>query len=338
MPLRLSIILPCYNVERYVSDCLDSIYNQDLPGDEFEVICVNDCSTDNTSKVLSEYVKEHSNLTIITHLENQTLGGARNSGLKAARGSYIWFVDPDDFILANCLGELLSIAEHKETEILLFNHCVVNCEKSFIKNRIMFLDSDAMSGQEYVIRYTPNNIAAHTIVWCCLYKTSFLHKNNCKFPIMKKGADDSFQWRAMLLAKRVASVEKVYYYYRVNQNSVSHKTQLAEVLFSDRVLNAYQIHLLLNNNDLRIMEVIRKDLLKILDWSINSTISVAGRLSSLEQDRFYQEIVKHKNEVRMLSPYMNRKNRCLFSLLGGQLIWKRKLFILLWLEKRRKGG
>lgn len=336
MSLKLSFILPCYNVERYVADSLDSIYAQDLPEEDYEIICVNDCSKDNTSKVLSEYAQKHSNLTIITHLENQTLGGARNSGLKAARGAYIWFVDPDDFIMANCLRELVSIAEHKETEILMFNHCVVNCDKSFLKNRMMFPDSDVMSGQEYVIRYTPNNIAAHTIVWCCLYKSSFLRENNCKFPIMRKGADDSFQWRAMLLAKRVASVEKVFYYYRVNPNSVSHKTYLANVVFSDRVFNSYQIYLLLNDDGLQIKKEIIEDLLKVLKWSINSTFTLVEKMSYSERGKYYQDIVRNKREVRLLIPYMNRSSRLMYSVSGGQWIWRRKLGLLLWLERRKK--
>ena len=106
---KLSIILPCYNVERYIADCLDSIYTQDLTEDEFEVICVNDCSTDGTREVIENYAS-HSNLTLIDHAENLTAGGARNTGIKAAKGEYIWFVDPDDMVKLNCLHELCSFA------------------------------------------------------------------------------------------------------------------------------------------------------------------------------------------------------------------------------------
>ena len=96
--IKVSFVLPCYNVERYIADCLNSIYSQDFPEEDFEVICVNDCSTDGTREVIVHYAEQHSNLNLIDHKENMTAGGARNTGIKVAQGEYIWFVDPDDMI------------------------------------------------------------------------------------------------------------------------------------------------------------------------------------------------------------------------------------------------
>lgn len=336
MSLKISIVLPCYNVDRYVADCLNSIFSQDFPEDEYEVICVNDCSTDNTRHILAEFEKYHENLRVINHPVNKTLGGARNSGLKAAKGDFLWFVDPDDLIADHSLRELLSIVEQRAADVVMFNHCVVKCDKTFLKDRRLFPDSDIMSGQEYVVKYTPNNISAHTIVWCCLYKTSFLRENGCEFPIMRKGADDSFQWKVMLLAKKVLSIDRVFYIYRANPDSVSQKTHLAEVVFSDRVLNAYQIYLLLHDCKLQIRKEIGDDLIRTMQWSVNSVISMLERLSYDEQKKYYQQIVNHKKKVKVLKPYMNRRNRSLYSILGGQWIWQKRLGLLLWLERRRK--
>ena len=81
--IKLSFILPCYNVGRYIAACLDSLFS--LQEIEFEVICINDCSTDNTRNVILDYAKRYSNLVFIDHLYNKTAGGARNAGIEIAR-------------------------------------------------------------------------------------------------------------------------------------------------------------------------------------------------------------------------------------------------------------
>lgn len=92
MGVFFSIIIPVYNGEQYIKNCLDSIYRQGLGDDVFEVICVNDCSTDNTAQVISEYGKFHQNLRLINHETNRRQGGARNTAVKVAKGKYILII------------------------------------------------------------------------------------------------------------------------------------------------------------------------------------------------------------------------------------------------------
>jgi glycosyltransferase involved in cell wall biosynthesis len=105
---KLSIIIPFFNVEKYIAECLESVYNQDIPEEEYEVICVNDCSPDHSRDIVLQYQQKHPNLILIEHEENKMLGAARNTGLRAARGEYVWFIDSDDYIEKNILGKLLS--------------------------------------------------------------------------------------------------------------------------------------------------------------------------------------------------------------------------------------
>lgn len=93
----LSIIVPVYNVEKYIEECLDSLTNQDASVDSYEIICIDDGSPDNCGSILDEYAKHNSNMTVI-HQKNTGQAGARNAGLKIASGKYIWFVESDDFI------------------------------------------------------------------------------------------------------------------------------------------------------------------------------------------------------------------------------------------------
>ncbi|MDE6523351.1 MAG: glycosyltransferase [Muribaculaceae bacterium] len=114
----LTIILPCYNVSRYIERCLMSIVNQKVDY-AIEIIAVNDASTDETGKILNNLKKRYNNLTIIEHEENQKLTGARSSGMRNATGVYIMHVDPDDYLLPDSLNNLFT--DNLDWDILITN-------------------------------------------------------------------------------------------------------------------------------------------------------------------------------------------------------------------------
>ena len=121
--MKFSIIIPAYNSEKYIRHCIDSVISQNFPASEYEVIVVDDCSKDNQHAVISSYtenyppsIKHHKNrlsnslpeVIIIKHAENKRQGGARNTGIKAARGEWILFVDSDDYWCRNDVLQQLS--------------------------------------------------------------------------------------------------------------------------------------------------------------------------------------------------------------------------------------
>lgn len=106
----LSFVVPVYNSMEYLPECLDSLMDQDISQDEYEIICVNDGSTDESINVLRKYQRQYRNIVVIDQ-ENCGVSTARNNGLKIAQGEYIWFIDSDDFILRNILSELQEVAE-----------------------------------------------------------------------------------------------------------------------------------------------------------------------------------------------------------------------------------
>ena len=118
--MTLSIIIPVYKVEKYLRKCLDSCLHQNISKEDYEIICVNDGSPDNSAQILDEYAAKHPNIRVVTQT-NQGLSMARNNGLAVAQGDYVWFIDSDDWIEENCLAGICS-ALKSNPDLLQLNH------------------------------------------------------------------------------------------------------------------------------------------------------------------------------------------------------------------------
>lgn len=333
--INLSFILPCYNVGNYISDCLNSIYDLGWPEDTFEVICVNDCSTDNTQMVLSQYSREHSNLQLIDHTVNLTSGGARNSGIQAAQGRYVWFVDPDDMIVPAAVPTLLSRVDEDNLDILFFNNYIVDENKRGKSSQQLFANTESLPGQDYVIKFFPGELSKLCIVWRCLFRMGFIKENDLKFPIMRKSQDVVFLWKALPVANRVSSCSDFGYVYRTNPYSVANLRLKGEVLFSERMLFANEVFSILENDEVVLKQPIRTDLSQTLKWCLNSILPFLSRMDGSELSRFYSETINHREIVRRLRPFMNRKHRFLFTFLYSRELW---LGVVRLLSKRPQIG
>ena len=156
--MELSIILPVYNVEQFIPDCINSLQRQDLSKEEYEIIFVDDGSPDNSAWVIEEYKKKYSNIRLIRQ-ENAGVCAARNNGLRAAQGEYVWFIDPDDYIQANCLGLILHKLQEAKADLLVFEYDTVKEESSFDQNmqaEIVIKEQKGYnskgSGCQYIVR------------------------------------------------------------------------------------------------------------------------------------------------------------------------------------------
>ena len=173
----LSYIIPLYNSATWLPKCLYSVLNQDIPEDEVEIICVNDGSPDNSAEIAREIAKEHPCIIVIDQ-ENQGPSGARNTGMRAATGKYLCFVDPDDFVEPNVYGSLVKQMEKEQLDMLRFNYQVVNEKYEVIPKRPF----------EYKFDYTPQlmtgtqflserlDIACN--IWRYIYRRNIIVDNN----------------------------------------------------------------------------------------------------------------------------------------------------------------
>lgn len=222
----ISVIVPLYNAEKYIGECLDSILVQTLQN--FEVIVVDDCSTDNSVSIVESYApKFGGRLTFMKLPTNSGTGGyvSRNRGLALTRGEYVFFMDADDFITKTALQELYSAAKE-------FASDVVQCEKYYLSDetgnnrqvtrvkKFNLVNTPTLENTSLADRITEfcDEINWHT-AWLRLVSRDFLLKNEIYFPNVKTAGDIIWCIQIMCSAKAIVRIPNVLYIYRQSQNS-----------------------------------------------------------------------------------------------------------------------
>ena len=220
--IRLSFIVPFYNVEPYIEECIRSLYNQDIPQEEYEVICVDDCSPDRSRAIVERLQKEYPTLRLICHEKNKRLGGARNTGIRNAQGKYIMFVDSDDMIKHNCLRHLISEMEAQDDDYIHFNLENLSKDGKLIPSNHYIDDTIQMTG--------PNLFLSQKLSWgqqisACgkIYKLDFIKKNELFFVEDIMYEDNDYAMRVAAFATRCRHIEYSPYIYRYCPNSVTRR-------------------------------------------------------------------------------------------------------------------
>lgn len=216
--LSISIIIPAYNVERYLGQCLDSVFHQGL--DDFEVILVDDGATDGSPQICDEYAARYPQIRVV-HQENKGLSGARNTGINHAKGQYVYFVDADDFLVPGSLCKVVDTALQNDADVVCFGS--INgtrqklMEKSERVNNASIKSSDILNGDDYI---TSHNFLA--TVWWYFIKREYLQSLGLTFPVGHCLEDGSFTPFILLHAKRIIHVETMVYCYVIQLGSIMH--------------------------------------------------------------------------------------------------------------------
>ncbi len=252
--IKVSVIIPVYNVESYLSECLDSIINQTLK--DIEIICIDDCSTDNSYNILLEYANKDSRIKIIKNIENNGVGFARNVGQFSAIGDYIYFIDPDDYISLNFLEELYNTAVKYNSDIVNTNN-IYNNENDIISRFWGSSDSiNVKNDYEVTINFnnihpSDNNLRIYYTLWTKLFKRSFILENNICSPENKIGAayDAYFVFKVLLYNPKSSFNNKAVYYYRIRGNSIIRSSENYYNIINNIINNYYNIiDLYISNN------------------------------------------------------------------------------------------
>ncbi len=218
---KVSVIIPCYNVEKYLKQCLDSVVNQTLQ--DIEIICINDGSTDSTLSILREYENVDNRIKVISK-HNSGYGASMNIGLETAKGKYIGIVESDDFVELNMFETLYNEAEVNGLDVVRSNFYLYNSK----------LDKNDKLDQTWVKHneiYAPVDEGTpffqQPSIWANLYNREFLNLNNIRF-LETPGAsyqDVSFTFKVYACAKRFKMIENAFLHYRIdNANSSINST------------------------------------------------------------------------------------------------------------------
>lgn len=227
----ISIVTPVYNTEKYLSECLDSIFAQTMP--DIELICVDDGSTDNSLNILKDYQKKHKNLKVISQ-KNGGPGVARNTGIDNATGKYICFWDSDDIFEPDTLEKLYNQAEKTKADITICRMQMFNTQTGQIIPIPLSIRSDLLNGKSiFSYRDVPQHIFQISVGWAedKLFLNKFVKQHNLRFPPFKSSEDTAFTLSAIIKAERITYIDDILISYRVkNAQSVSnnrHKSSSA---------------------------------------------------------------------------------------------------------------
>lgn len=208
--IKVSVILPVYNVEKYLRQCLDSICNQSLQ--DIEIICVDDGSTDSSATILKEYSAKDSRIQIITQI-NGGAGKARNTGLRVATGKYLSFLDSDDFFEANMLEDAWNEAEKYQADFVVFNSDQYHMDKQAFDTTVHWnlRMRDIPPYMPFTYRELTDNVFKTFVGWAWdkLFRRDFVLAHDLWFQEQRTTNDMLFVFSALIMAKRISVIDKV---------------------------------------------------------------------------------------------------------------------------------
>lgn len=230
--VKVSIIVPVYNVEKYVTKCIESLINQTHKN--LEIIIIDDGSTDNSLQICNKY-KLLDERIIVIHKSNEGLGLTRNKGLECATGKYIYFIDSDDYLDKVAINECVEFAEKYKLDIVTFGVKYIDDDNIISKEIVPVAPKNIVDGNTIIVKevlpivlgYAQINDQIKNLIgttWSSLYSRKLIEKSNWKFDSEREIlSEDAFSLLKLYKdVNRLGVIERGYYYYRKNQNSLTH--------------------------------------------------------------------------------------------------------------------
>lgn len=320
MRKKISVIVPVYNIEGYIERCLKSIQKQTYP--RFEVIIIDDDSTDNSLLLCQKFAKKYRNFRVISQ-KNQGLSAARNAGIKQATGDFLAFVDGDDEILPNFLADLMTAAETTGAEIAICGFFEVYPKNTRIVKTKSRQSMTVKTGREAVkdLLIFQKNIEIMT--WNKLYKKELFHK--VRFPVGKICEDNLTTYKLLARAKKVVYLDLALYRYFRRNNSITKQTN--QLVFCERREEAAEaaVRFFQNSGEAE-AEAAKYSLLlayfKYLDFALS------GRIEKKYFKIYQQKILERRTEFLQLK-CLDKKRKLYLNLVGSlyglPYIWFRKI-------------
>ena len=327
---KISIILPIYNVELYLKECLNSLINQTLK--DIEIICIDDKSTDNSLSILKEYANKDNRIIVLEQEINQGPGVARNRGIDIAKGDYIMFCDPDDWYELNACEICYDKISKGDNDIAFFSLNRYLDDTGELKpntKRLMhfykYFDLDSINVDECPEYYIPTMFPVTNI-----YSKNFLNKYNIRFGSSYSYEDHIFIMSSLLHAKKFIAINNILYNYRIRNNSETSKSsqRYGDLIAANQysINKIYQYKQDMSNNHINIFLKCR--IAVTLYWYRH----ISRSLTKKDKKIFYTEIrnffieIKNNFDISNLRNLLSRQNYNDFHSMISHPYWHRQIF------------
>lgn len=302
---RLSIIIPVFNTEKYLDKCLRSVLEQDISPLDYEIIIINDGSTDHSELIASNYANNYPHV-ITVRQSNQGAGGARNTGMEHASGKYIQFLDGDDYLNPFVLKPLLDKMDFEKLDALRFNYQNVNEKYEVInpyKNSKQFVDYQDIITDG--LTFLNSRLGYACYVPQFIFRSDLLFRTGNQF--LKQIYFEDTEWipRVLIQAKRVSSVSTIVFNYLWHQESITHSNtgKIKKKILGDRFL---------------IIDSMQSQLRDTTDQRWYKGMITLNVISILQQSA-------SGNKKEYASVISRLRNKNVFPLYSYNLTWKQKV-------------
>lgn len=271
--MKLSIIIPVCNVEQYIGPCLESIYRQGLSDKDFEVIVVNDGSTDHSMEVVEDIRLHHHHIHII-HQDHVGPSVCRNAGMEMAQGEYVLFVDSDDLLMDNGLTILLKKALDTSADMVVADFMRLNDDEITSVYDSQLTDTHVVdkSGLDYYVE--DYDLGVGSFIWRILYKRTFLNENHLRLEPGVYYEDIPFLQECYLKAQRVIGVHLLYYIYRIRQRSCTYTFAMKNALdYNTAIANSWRLTEMENLPE-RVVTQQKKNIWLFFNYAVDCIIGV----------------------------------------------------------------
>ena len=313
--MKITIIIPVYNVEAYIEDCLRSVTAQDFEG-EIECIIVNDCTPDNSCAIIKKFISEYNGnikFKLLHHKKNCGLSVARNTGIYAATGEYIYFLDSDDEITSNCIALLSAPLKERKYDFVIGDYCVVGAYKNDFPPLLVTeheMLTNACIRKSYLL-YQWYVMAVNK-----LYNTEFIQREKLLFKEGIIHEDDLWSFQLACLAQTMYVIKEETYIYKIRNNSITSSSPINKRITSISLITteakkwAEQKGILYDKDVFRkilsFRELVLNDILSLKSYSERKALYLKcyKKLRISPWKAYKHKTIKYKSLVKELYNYM----------------------------------
>lgn len=333
--IKLSFLISLYNGALYLEKCLDSLLHQNISYDLYDIICVDDCSSDNTCEIIEKYQSIYPNVILIKNETNNRLASNVNKLVELTSAPYFWLVDQDDYIEPTCLQKIFDALDTEAPDVLLFNYRLVKSDESIIDNISLFRDTTKENGIEFVKTEFADRDYCQYIMgykWRAIFRTDMWKKCDIRCVAGMNYDDTVIVPKAILLANKIVSMGDIFYNYRQNTNSMTYSSSFVKkgnYIFEFAFLVGNEIETFYNQLqtiDIELSELLYKHLQK----RYNNFVIDLIRTSRQQKRVFYQILRENALLVNKKKHWLNWSAKLLVSRSGyvlsivGEWIYKLK--------------